>query len=128
MNTFKRFYLAPWHKYTDFSGRAQRSEYWFFQLGNFIIGLIIIIFVNMGEGTIFGIIVDIISTVFWLTLICPGWAVTVRRLHDSGRSGWWVLICLVPLVGGIVLLVFTMLDSQPGSNAWGPNPKESAQG
>jgi uncharacterized membrane protein YhaH (DUF805 family) len=56
-------------------------------------------------------------------MLIPGIAVTVRRLHDSGRSGWWILIALIPLIGTIILLVFMVLDSQPGDNEYGPNPK-----
>jgi uncharacterized membrane protein YhaH (DUF805 family) len=59
-------------------------------------------------------------------MFIPGLAVTVRRLHDTGRSGWWVLVGLIPVIGFIILLVFMVLDSQPASNQWGPNPKEAA--
>jgi uncharacterized membrane protein YhaH (DUF805 family) len=61
---------------------------------------------------------------FYLAILLPGLGVSIRRLHDTGRSGWWLLIGLVPFVGGITLLVFTCLDSAPGANAYGPNPKE----
>lgn len=64
-----------------------------------------------------------LSGLFSLALFIPSLAVAVRRLHDIGRSGWWLLIGLIPLVGAFVLLVFAVQDSQPGSNAYGPNPK-----
>jgi uncharacterized membrane protein YhaH (DUF805 family) len=68
---------------------------------------------------------NILSTIYALAVFLPGLGVTVRRLHDTGRTGWWVLIGLVPIVGGIVLLVFMVLDSEP-DNQYGPNPKAVA--
>ncbi|BDP42173.1 hypothetical protein DAETH_21420 [Deinococcus aetherius] len=65
----------------------------------------------------------ILSAVYGLATFLPTLAVNIRRLHDTGRSGWWYLIAFVPLVGGIVLLIFAVMDSQPGTNKWGPNPK-----
>ncbi|WP_243398301.1 DUF805 domain-containing protein [Deinococcus koreensis] len=70
-----------------------------------------------------GLISLILAVLYALAVFVPSLAVTVRRLHDTGKSGWWYLIGLIPLVGGLVLLVFTVLDSEPGSNRWGPNPK-----
>lgn len=65
----------------------------------------------------------ILGTLYMLAVLLPGIAVGVRRLHDTGRSGWWLLISLVPLIGAIILLVFLVQDSQPGENQYGPNPK-----
>jgi uncharacterized membrane protein YhaH (DUF805 family) len=67
--------------------------------------------------------IGLLSGLFVLATLIPTIAVLVRRLHDTDRSGWWALLNLVPLVGGLVLLVFTVLDSQPGANRFGPNPK-----
>ncbi len=67
---------------------------------------------------------DFISTLYSLAVLVPSIAVTVRRLHDTGRSGWWILIGLIPIVGTIILIVFLVQDSKPGSNEYGPNPKE----
>ena len=67
--------------------------------------------------------VSILSGIYGLAVLIPGLAVAVRRLHDTGRSGWWLLIGLVPLIGAIVLIVFMATDGEPGDNAYGPNPK-----
>jgi uncharacterized membrane protein YhaH (DUF805 family) len=105
------------NKYAVFTGRARRKEYWMFFLFNLLIAIgIAIIESIIGTGGILGII-------FSLAMLVPGIAVTVRRLHDTGRSGWWVLISLVPVIGWIVLLVFMLLDSEPTTNEYGPNPK-----
>lgn len=119
------WYIDAWKNYVNFQGRARRKAYWMFALFN----IIAIIVLGVIEGAIglsgqsgYGILTGLYS----LAIILPGLAVAVRRLHDTGRSGWWILIGLVPLVGPIVLLVFFVQDSQPGSNQYGPNPKESA--
>ncbi len=138
-------------KYADFSGRARRSEYWWFQLFLFLVQLPVQIvfwvlyfaaFVPVlaqadANGTIpesafedlnWGPIVVgiVLAVIVGLALFLPTLAVTVRRLHDTGRSGWWVLLSVIPIVnyvGGIVVLVFTFLDSEQAENAYGPNPK-----
>ncbi|GGK10991.1 DUF805 domain-containing protein [Deinococcus malanensis] len=114
------------HHYADFKGRARRREYWMFVLVNFIITVVLttvdsLAGLRLGEGPQ---TVGILSAVYALAVLIPGLALSVRRLHDTGRSGWWVLLALVPIVGAIVLLVFYVFESQPGSNKWGPNPKE----
>ncbi len=110
-------YLEALKKYATFSGRAQRSEYWYFVLFNVIISLVAgAIDAMIGEA-------NIISTIYMLAVLIPSLAVTVRRLHDTDRSGWWTLISLVPLVGFIVLIVFCAQDSDAGTNRFGPNPK-----
>ncbi|WP_300556883.1 DUF805 domain-containing protein [Maricaulis sp.] len=106
--------------YVNFQGRARRSEYWFWVLFT-IIASIALTFVDvamMGAES-FGLL----SPLFSLAIILPSIAVAVRRLHDSGKSGWWILISLIPLVGAIVLIIFYVSDSAPGSNQYGPNPK-----
>ncbi len=104
-------------KYAVFDGRARRKEYWMFALFYILIylGLMLVESLVGSPG--------ILVLIFSLGLLVPSVGVTIRRLHDTSRSGWWVLIAFVPLVGGIVLLVFMCLDSTPGSNAYGPNPK-----
>lgn len=109
----------PWKKYVTFSGRAQRAEYWTFSLVNFVILLIV---AGIGEGAN-SKIATAIAGLIMLAILLPSLAVTVRRLHDTGRKGWWILINLIPYVGAIVMLVFTLFDSQPGDNKYGPNPK-----
>jgi uncharacterized membrane protein YhaH (DUF805 family) len=119
----KWFLDALRSKYATFTGRARRKEYWYFVLF-YVLAFIVLLVVDEVTGTLdeeAGI--GLLSAIFVLATIIPLLAVTVRRLHDTDRSGWWVLINLVPIIGGIVLLVFTLLDSQPGANRFGPNPK-----
>ena len=117
-----------WSNYRNFKGRARRSEYWFIQLflvltnlAAAVIDLVLMNgdvdrFVANGGGGIVGLI--------WiLATIVPALAVLVRRLHDTGRSGWWALIGFVPVVGAIALLVFTVADSEAKQNSYGPSPK-----
>lgn len=120
-----------WKRYRDFRGRSRRSEYWFIQLflvvTNFSVAIIDLAlmgwdvdrFIANGGGGIVGL-------VWILVTIVPALAVLVRRLHDTGKSGWWALVGLLPLVGAIVLLVFTVTDSSPGENKFGLSPKESS--
>lgn len=103
-------------KYATFSGRARRSEYWFFALASLIASVVASTIDNVLGTQLFTYIVA-------LGLFLPSLAVGIRRLHDTGRSGWWVLIGLVPVVGFIVLIVFYVQDSQPMTNAYGPSPK-----
>ena len=106
-------------QYATFSGRARRSEYWWFFLAYFIASVVASIIDGILGVTVLGVILA-------LGLLIPSLAVGVRRLHDIGKSGWWLLIGLIPLVGAIVLLVFACQDSQPGTNQWGPSPKYGA--
>jgi len=126
MSLFQQYYIDTIKKrYADFDGRARRSEYWYFQLFNFLIyvGLLII-------SGILGYIEPLLSFIgiglFYLLaigLLVPSIALAVRRLHDTGKSGWMYLIALIPLAGPIILLVFMCTDSDPGSNEYGANPK-----
>ena len=115
------WYLTVLKKYAVFSGRACRKEYWMFVLFSFII--------TFALGFIEGIAgigpenVSFLAIIYGLAVLIPGLAVSVRRLHDTNRSGWWLLIGLVPLIGAVVLLVFTVQDGQSGDNQYGPNPK-----
>jgi uncharacterized membrane protein YhaH (DUF805 family) len=117
------WYLQAFKKYADFSGRARRREYWVFVLFNLIISVVLSV-CDVVLGTYSAAAsIGILSGIYTLAVLIPGIAVTVRRLHDTGRSGWWIVIVLVPIVGWIVLLVFMLLDTQPGQNAYGPSPK-----
>ncbi len=116
MATFKEAIITcVQDKYVTFSGRASRSEYWFFALFNFLAGIVagIIDAMIFGDGGIINLIVV-------LGLFLPGLAVGVRRLHDIGKSGWWLLISLIPLIGLIVLIVFFCQKSKPENNEYGP--------
>jgi uncharacterized membrane protein YhaH (DUF805 family) len=120
------WYLDVLKKYAVFSGRARRKEYWMFFLFNLIVSIVLTI-IDGVIGTLSAEAgVGLLSGLYTLAILVPAIAVTLRRLHDTSRSGWWILIALVPLVGGIVLLVFMLLDSTPGDNQYGPNPKEGA--
>ena len=116
-----------WSNYATFKGRARRSEYWYIQLflvlTNLAVAAIDLVlmsgdvdrFIANGGGGIVGLL--------WiLVTIVPALAVLVRRLHDTGKSGWWILIGLVPFVGTIVLFVFTVLNSEAGENKFGASP------
>jgi len=101
--------------YVGFTGRASRSEFWYYFLAAIIVGIII--------GVIDGLLgTTIIGTIYALALFLPGLAVEFRRLHDTGRSAWWLLIALIPLVGIIVLIYFWAQPSQEGDNEHGPKP------
>lgn len=104
-------------KYCDFNGRARRSEYWWFCLANAILSGVLSSFAQKST------IVAVISVIVSLALLLPGLGVAVRRLHDIGKSGWFVLFALIPCVGAIILIVWNCKDSEPGDNQYGPNPK-----
>lgn len=115
-------------KYAEFGGRARRAEYWWFILMNMVI------YIAIGIATaILGAVSDSLAIVgviayagFGLAMIVPGIAVSVRRLHDTNKSAWFLLIALIPLVGGIILLVFMVIDGDRAENAYGASPKYGA--
>jgi len=109
-------------KYADFSGRARRSEYWYFSLVNAIISIILEVVSGVLQRSV-GDIAEFLPILYFLAVFIPSIAVGTRRLHDTGRSGWWQLIGLVPIIGAIVLIVFTVQDSSFDRNQYGPNPK-----
>jgi uncharacterized membrane protein YhaH (DUF805 family) len=103
--------------YANFQGRARRAEYWWFALANFIAILVLVVLVAVAK------IFWVLYVIYLLALIVPGIAVTIRRLHDTDKSGWWWLIALVPFVGGLILLVLLCIDSTRGTNQWGTSEK-----
>lgn len=114
----KKWYMEALTKYVEFSGRARRKEFWTFTLVNFVISIILSLLdamVGMGIG--------FIGTLFSLAIILPSIAVGIRRLHDIGKEGWWLLIGLIPLIGWIVLIYFYVQEGEAGANDYGPNPK-----
>jgi uncharacterized membrane protein YhaH (DUF805 family) len=120
------WFLLVLKKYAVFAGRSQRSEYWFFVLFYFLIAIVLSIADSAAGLMSLEAGIGLFSGLFMLAMFIPSLAVGVRRLHDIGRTGWWILIGLIPLIGWIVLLVFAVQDSQPGTNEYGPNPKEAA--
>ncbi|NGP89396.1 DUF805 domain-containing protein [Fodinibius halophilus] len=121
------WYLKVLNQYADFEGRARRKEYWMFALINMGITFGILILSGLlalitSEPTAF-IVPAILLTLYSLAIVIPGLAVTIRRLHDTNRSGWWMFINFVPLVGPIALFIFLVEESHPGKNQYGANPK-----
>lgn len=121
------WYLAVLKKYADFNGRARRKEYWFFTLFNVLFAIIAVILDHLTGLAIEGFGYGPIYLFYALALFVPGLAVAVRRLHDTGKSGWMILIGLIPLVGGIWLLILMVTEGQPQENEYGPAPKAPSQ-
>jgi uncharacterized membrane protein YhaH (DUF805 family) len=120
------WYLVALKKYAVFAGRARRKEFWFFTLFNVLVAVVLAM-VDMFTGTFDEDVgLGLLSGLYALALLVPSIAVTVRRLHDTDRSGWWYLLVFLPVIGGLVILVFMLLDGTPGSNRFGPNPKEES--
>ena len=126
--TFKRaFERCVREKYVTFSGRASRSEYWKFML----IYVVILFIAQALDAGLFPHTVDeagmggTITTIATILLFLPGLGVHIRRLHDVGKSGWWVLLQIVPLIGTLVLLYFLVKPSEKGTNKYGPQPSET---
>src|SRR4051812_37714261 len=111
------WYMQALKKYAVFAGRARRKEFWMF----FLVYVLIVVVLMIVES-ILGL-PGILSGIYSLALLIPSIAVTVRRLHDTGRTGWWWWLGFVPVIGIIVLLVFMALEGEPGQNGYGPDPK-----
>lgn len=123
-NHIMNWYFKALGSYATFAGRSRRKEYWIFALLNgVVLAALFGAITTTVEGGHSPLTLSIFYGVFALLILVPSSAVTVRRLHDTDRSGWWFWISLIPLVGSIVLLVFTLLDSSPGINQYGPSPK-----
>ena len=117
------WFVAALKKYAVFGGRSRRKEYWYFVLFSLIISVVLTI-IDGAIGTLDSSTgLGLLSGIFTLAILIPSIAVSVRRLHDIDRTGWWFLISFVPLIGTIVLLVFAVQEGTPGSNRYGPNPK-----
>ena len=119
------WYLKALKNYAGFSGRSRRREYWFFTLFSLLatiaLSILDAIIFNLSSETVLGML----TGVYGLAVIIPTLAVAFRRLHDTDRSGWWLLINLVPMIGSLIFIVLLLLDSQPGENRYGPFPKNS---
>lgn len=110
------YYIAALKRYADFKGRSRRKEYWYFVLINILVSLVLAVIdgaLGLGsEG------VGLLGGIYSLAVLLPSLAVGARRLHDTGRSGWWQLIALIPIIGPIVLIVFLASGSEPGTNKY----------
>lgn len=119
------WYIEVLKKYAVFNGRARRKEYWFFVLFSTLISIALsvadLMMGNLDPQTGYGFL----SGIYTLLVIIPTIAVSVRRLHDTNRSGWWFFIILIPLIGAIALLVFFASDSKSDENEYGISPKLS---
>jgi uncharacterized membrane protein YhaH (DUF805 family) len=112
------WYIEAWKKYAVFGGRAGRQEYWYFVLFN----ILAYILLSIVAGVIGKIGASLLS-LYAVAVFLPGLAASIRRLHDTNRSGWWLLISAVPLVGPIVVLVFLTQESHAIENQYGPIPR-----
>ena len=121
-----KWYLRVLKKYAVFEGRARRKEYWWFFLVHWLIIAAVGLVQEVGAGTVLGDVAPLIGGSYVLGVFLPWLGVSVRRLHDRGLSGWWLLLNLVPYLGTIIVLVIFALDSESGENAYGPSPKEPA--
>ena len=130
MGLWDIFKLTMTDHYAKFSGRASRREFWMFQLGQILFGLVFycaLVMMSIALPIIIDdslmIVAPVVSYLYPLAILIPNLGIFVRRLHDTGRSGWMILLGLIPFVGPIVLFIFTLLDSQPGTNAYGSSLK-----
>ncbi len=114
VEAYKKF----WQNYANFTGRSRRSDYWYVVLANIVIGLVLGVVAKALPALTF------LDELYSLVVLIPNLAVAVRRLHDIGKSGWLCLVVFIPLVGGIICLIWLATDSQPGNNEYGSNPKE----
>ncbi|EGT3574040.1 DUF805 domain-containing protein [Citrobacter amalonaticus] len=114
------WYLSVIKNYTGFSGRARRKEYWMFVLINMIICAVL----NVIQSVI-GMETPYISIIYSLGVLLPSIAVAIRRLHDTDRSGWWLLLSLIPVIGTIVIIVFLCQNGTAGNNRFGADPKQN---
>ena len=108
---------AVFTNYAKFRGRARRPEYWWFVVFNIIVSIICFILDRTVGSSIF-------QNIYALAIVVPSLALCVRRLHDTGKSGWMILLALIPLIGVIILVVFVAQDSQPGPNQYDPSPND----
>ena len=113
------WYIEAWKKYAVFDGRSGRQEYWYFVLFHFLVYVLLSIVAGIVGGRIGGGLLSL----YTVAVSIPGLTATVRRLHDTNRSGWWILISLVPFVGAIVLLVFLAQESHAVENQYGSRPQ-----
>lgn len=127
--TFSQSIKSVFSKYADFSGRATRSEFWYFYLFTFLVGMVyffavITTAVTSGVNSAALTYIQAIYAIYALGIMIPSLALTVRRLHDTGHSGWWIFLNLLLVIGSIVLFIWYITDSDPDTNEYGDNPKQ----
>ena len=115
------WYKLALSKYAQFTGRSRRSEYWYFVLFNMIFAIL----AAMVDNALWDF--PILYSLYGLAVLIPGLSVAVRRLHDTNKSGWWLLIAFIPLVGAIVLIVFMATEGDRSDNQYGADPKSAAE-
>ncbi|MEG2173935.1 MAG: DUF805 domain-containing protein [Oscillospiraceae bacterium] len=116
------WYIKVIKNYFNFSGRARRKEYWMFALFNIIISFVLKM-VDQGIGLSITQQVGVLSGIYGLFVMIPSLSLLFRRLHDVGKSAWWLLIVIIPVIGWIWLLVYTLMEGAAGDNQYGSNPK-----
>ncbi|UKE49818.1 DUF805 domain-containing protein [Xanthomonas translucens] len=120
--------LMPLKGYADFSGRSRRKEYWMFTLLNIVVITVLMVLMGVGgqngTGALSMVAVSLL-VLYSLAVLVPSIAVQVRRFHDQGKSGWYVLLGLIPWLGGVVVLVFMLMEGTRDANAYGPDPKQA---
>lgn len=109
--------------YVKFEGRARRQEYWMFYLFHIIIIFLLGFLMNIFEDSTTSLILGAFLIVYFIATLLPSLAITVRRLHDTGKSGWYYLFSFIPYIGGLILLIFMVIDGDKGPNQYGPDPK-----
>lgn len=117
------WFVTAVKKYAVFSGRSRRREYWYFGLFYLIFYVVLAIVDGITGSFDFRSGLGLFTGIWTLALLIPSIAVSVRRLHDTGRRGWWILLGIIPVIGAIILIVFLAQDSEAGTNRFGPNPK-----
>jgi uncharacterized membrane protein YhaH (DUF805 family) len=117
------WFMTALKKYAVFSGRSRRREYWYFGLFYLIFYAVLAIVDGITGSFDFRTGLGLFTGIWTLALLIPSIAVSVRRLHDTGRRGWWILLGVIPVIGAIILIVFLAQDSEAGTNRFGPDPK-----
>lgn len=121
------WYLKALKQYTNFNGRARRKEYWMFTLINTLIAITIVFIESKFLRAFDQDGLGFVYIIYALVMLLPTIAVSVRRLHDIGRSGYVLLVTLIPGIGGILMLIYTLKEGEPGSNRYGPDPKQKTE-
>ncbi|WEJ99744.1 MAG: DUF805 domain-containing protein [Candidatus Sphingomonas phytovorans] len=133
----KKILTRPWRLYADFAGRSQRTEYFMFFIALYSVMALLALFAGVftrgfnafgsGGGSTVAMIAMIVLVLLGLAAIIPSWAVTIRRLHDQDKSGWFALLVFIPYIGGLIMIVLAFLPGTPGENDYGFDPRTDEQ-